>query len=77
MRSYVTNTSDKKRKTAIILTCLGFIGFAGLQHFYVGRWGKGFLYLCTLGLCFIGTTIDLIKLLFGTFTDNVGVPLRE
>lgn len=77
MSNYVTSTSDKKRKTAIILTCLGFLGIGGLQHFYVGRWGKGFLYLLTLGLCGIGTLIDLIKLLFGTFTDNVGVPLRE
>lgn len=77
MSTYVTNTSDKKRGTAILLCCLGFIGIGGLQHFYVGRWGKGILYLLTCGLFFVGTLIDLIKLLLGSFRDNVGAPLRE
>lgn len=77
MANYVTNTSDKKKGTALILCLLGYVGLGGLHYFYVGKIGKGVLYLCTAGLCFIGTTIDLIKILNGTFTDNVGTPLRE
>lgn len=77
MANYVTGTSDKKKKTALILCCLGFIGLGGLHYFYVGKYGKGILYFCTVGLCMIGTIIDLLSILNGTFRDNVGVPLRE
>lgn len=77
MSTYVTNTSDKKKKTALILCCLGFVGLGGLHYFYVGRYGKGILYLLTIGLCMVGTIIDLLKILNGTFQDNTGTNLRE
>lgn len=77
MANYVTNTSDKKKGTALILCCIGFIGIGGLHYFYVGRIGKGILYLLTGGLFLIGTIADLIKISTGGFTDNVGAPLRE
>ena len=77
MSNYVTNTSDKKKSTAMILCCLGLVGFGGLHYFYVGRIGKGILYLCTVGFFYIGTISDLIKISTGSFTDNVGAPLRE
>lgn len=51
------------RTTSIILCCLGFICIAGLHKFYEGKIGMGIVYLCTGGLCFIGTIIDLISLL--------------
>lgn len=77
MSNYVTNTSDKSKKTALILCCIGFLGIGGLHYFYVGRIGKGILYICTVGFFFIGTIMDLIKISTGSFTDNVGAPLRE
>lgn len=77
MSNYVTNTSDKKKGTALILCCLGFLGIGGIHQFYVGRIGLGLLYFFTGGLFFIGTIIDLIKIATGSFTDNVGAPLRE
>lgn len=77
MAQYVTGTSDKKKGTALLLCCLGFLGIGGLHYFYVGRIGKGLLYICTAGLFFIGTLIDLIVICTGGFTDNVGAPLRE
>lgn len=77
MSNYVTNTSDKKKGTAMLLCCLGFLGIGGIHYFYVGRIGKGILYLCTGGLFVIGTIMDLIKISTGSFTDNVGAPLRE
>ena len=77
MSQYVTGTSDKKKGTAMLLCCLGFIGIGGLHHFYVGRIGMGIVYFCTCGFFFFGTIVDLIKIATGTFRDNVGAPLRE
>lgn len=74
---YITITSDKKKIIAIILCLLGFIGFGGLHRFYVGKIFSGFIYLCTAGILGMGTIIDLIQLLLGQFTDNVGQPLRR
>lgn len=77
MTNYVTYTSDKSKKTALILCCLGYIGIGGLHHFYVGKYGKGFIYLITGGLFLIGTIIDTIKIATGCFRDNAGAPLRQ
>lgn len=74
MANYVTSTSDKSKKTALIL-CI-FLGFFGAHYFYVGRWGKGLLYLFTGGLFVIGWITDIFSILLGKFRDNVGVPLR-
>lgn len=75
MANYVTGTSDKKKSTALILCIFG--GIFGLHYFYVGRIGKGILYLFTAGLFMFGWVIDIFKILFGTFQDNVGMPLRH
>ncbi|MEG1995800.1 MAG: TM2 domain-containing protein [Bacilli bacterium] len=73
--NYVTNTSDKGKKVALILCA--FEGFFGIHLFYVGKIGKGLLYMCTAGLFFLGWIFDLIKISIGTFTDGAGVPLRK
>lgn len=75
MATYTANTSDKKRKTALLL-CL-FLGLFGAHQFYVGKVGKGILYIFTGGLFCIGWFVDLCKILLGSFRDNVGAPLRE
>ena len=74
MANYVTSTSDKSKTTALIL-CI-FLGFFGAHYFYVGRYGRGFVYLFTVGLFMFGWIIDIIKILNGSFVDNVGAPLR-
>ena len=74
MANYVTSTSDKSKTTALIL-CI-FLGFVGAHYFYVGRYGRGFLYMFTAGLFVIGWILDIIKIMNGTFVDNVGAPLR-
>lgn len=48
MNNYVTQTSDKDKKTALILCACG--GFLGIHQFYVGNIGKGILYIFTFGL---------------------------
>ena len=74
MANYVTSTSDKSKTTALILGI--FLGFVGAHYFYVGRYGRGFLYMFTAGLFVIGWILDIIKIMNGTFVDNVGAPLR-
>ena len=73
--NYVTQTSDKSKKTAIWL-CI-FLGIFGAHHFYVGRIGRGILYICTAGLFLFGWFVDLISIANGSFRDNVGAPLRH
>jgi restriction system protein len=75
MANYTTTTSDKKRKVALLLCIFG--GFFGFHQFYVGRIGKGILYMFTAGLFFVGVIIDFFSILFGSFRDNVNAPLRE
>ena len=75
MANYATITSDKSKKTALLLCAVG--GIFGAHQFYVGRIGRGLLYLCTGGLIFVGWIGDLISISTGSFRDNAGAPLRE
>lgn len=75
MANYVTTTSNKKRKVALLL-CI-FLGYFGAHYFYVGRIGKGIVCIFTMNFFMIGWFADIFKILLGKFTDNVGVPLRE
>lgn len=65
----------KKRATALLL-CI-FLGGLGAHRFYVGKIGTGLLWLFTLGLCGIGTIIDLISIICNTFTDDCGNTLYD
>lgn len=38
------------------------LGVAGVQHFYMGKVGRGILWLLTFGLLGVGTIIDLFTL---------------
>jgi hypothetical protein len=39
-----------------------FIGLCGVQHFYLGKWFKGIIWLFTFGLLGIGLIWDLFTL---------------
>ncbi|HET6441878.1 MAG TPA: TM2 domain-containing protein [Phycisphaerae bacterium] len=73
--AYVTLTSNKSRLIALLLCVFG--GLFGLHRFYVLRLATGILYVFTLGFFLIGWLVDLVKILTGSFTDNVGQPLRK
>jgi TM2 domain-containing membrane protein YozV len=42
------------------MALLGFVGFAGMHRFYLGRPLTGLLWLFTGGLCGLGTLMDLV-----------------
>ena len=75
MNNYITITSDKNKKTALLLCIV--LGILGVHYFYVGRIGKGVLYLCTGGLFGFGWIADIIKIAKGGFKDNSGLYLRK
>jgi TM2 domain-containing membrane protein YozV len=57
----VYRTRRKEPQLILVLTLLGFIGFAGLHRMLTNQVGLGILYFFTVGLCFIGTIIDLVN----------------
>lgn len=83
MARFVALTSNKSKFTATILclfglaTLLVFPLFGGLHRLYVGKIVSGLIYTVTGGLFGIGLVLDLLTIVMGQFTDNVGAPLRE
>lgn len=71
----MNETSDKKRLPAFLL-CF-FLGTFGIHRFYVGKVGTGILWIFTLGCVGIGTLIDFIRIIIGSFTDKQGRKLED
>ncbi|MCU1267215.1 MAG: rane protein [Acidobacteria bacterium] len=62
-----------KRKdphTVLLTTIVGLVAIPGLQRFWLGQIGMGFLYLFTLGLFVVGTIVDLANYKKLAFTHN-------
>lgn len=78
--SQVVTSGEKKvsdkSKTIALLLCFFFGGF-GLHYFYVGRTGKGILYIFTLGLLGIGCIVDIVTICTNKFRDKDGAVLRK
>lgn len=75
MSHFVTGTSHKSRKTALLLCIIG--GILGFHNFYVGRYGREILFFFTLGIFGLGWITDLLKILIGRFQDQYGNYLVE
>jgi len=60
-----SNIYRSRRKEPILFMALAVLGIvpgvAGIHRFFVGHIGMGILYLLTVGLCFIGTIVDMIN----------------
>lgn len=71
--SQVYRARRKDNQMILILCLLGFVGFAGLHRFILGQIGLGILYFVTVGLCFIGTIVDLVNYKSLAYEYNVRV----
>lgn len=54
----------------LVLALLGFFGFAGIHRIVAGHIGLGVIYFFTIGLCFIGTIVDMINYKTFSFEYN-------
>ena len=66
--------SAKSKGTAAVL-CF-FLGALGIHRFYVGKVGTGILWLLTAGLFGLGSVIDFIMILCGSFKDKDGAIIK-
>jgi len=64
------NGERKKSDMILIGGIIGLLGVGGIQRFMIGQIGMGILYLLTMGLCYIGTIIDLVNYKKLTFEFN-------
>lgn len=51
----------KDPQEILLFALIGFFGIAGIQRIVIGQMGMGILYFLTIGLCFIGTIVDVIN----------------
>lgn len=63
VQTFISIYNGKRQKSDAILiaTIVGFFGIGGIQRFMTNQIGMGILFLLTLGLCYIGTIVDLIN----------------
>ncbi len=60
----------KSTGVAYLMMIFTLFGVAGIQHFYLGKIGRGILWLLTWGLFGIGSIVDLFTLPSQTKTIN-------
>ncbi len=52
----------KSKGTAYLLWLIGIFGWLGFHHFYLGKIGKGIIWILTGGVFGIGSLIDLFTI---------------
>ena len=67
--------SEKEWLVALLLSF--FLGYLGVDRFYLGQIGLGILKLVTIGGLGIWYVIDLILIATGSMRDKDGLPLRR
>lgn len=57
----VYGTRRRDEQQMLILSIVGLVFIPGIQRFFVNQIGMGILYLFTVGLCLIGSIIDIVN----------------
>jgi TM2 domain-containing membrane protein YozV len=59
---YMVYANKRKSPQDVLIFCLvGMFVVPGLQRFVTGQIGMGILYLFTIGLCFVGSIMDVVN----------------
>lgn len=66
----------KSKGTAYLLWFIGGFGWLGLQHFYLGKIGKGAIWILTGGVFGLGSLIDLFTLGGAVERHNINEELK-
>ena len=72
-----SNISSKNNFVCLILCLIGFLGIGGLHDFYLERIGKGIIKLITVNWFYIGTIIDALSLVSGSYKDKYGYSIKK
>jgi hypothetical protein len=67
--------SDKDWLATLLISF--FVGWFGIDRFYLGYTGLGILKLITFGGCGVWYLVDLILIVMGRLDDANGLPLRR
>ena len=59
--SIVNYLGNKDPQMILLLTLVGFLGFAGIERFVLNQIGMGIVYFLTWGFCGIGIIVDLVN----------------
>ena len=58
---YMSYTNKRKSTQDVLIFCIVGFFIPGIQRFILGQIGLGILYFFTVGLCFIGSIVDVVN----------------